>query len=190
MQNLDFDTIFIMNTLEIIEKYYKKDSDLYNILVGHSMDVMRKSLEIATQHPELDIDIEFLCEAAMLHDIGINMTYAPGIECYGVMPYLCHGYLGREILDNEGLSKHALVCERHTGVGLSAEDIEKLSLPLPIRDMIPVSIEEEIICFADCFFSKNHIGEEKSLDKIRREISHYTHKGAVEQFDLWCEKFL
>lgn len=182
--------IFIMDTLTIIEKYYKKDSDLYNILVGHSMDVMRKSLEIATNHPELDIDIEFLCQAAMLHDIGINMTYAPGIECFGVMPYLCHGYLGREILDNENLPKHALVCERHTGVGLSAEDITKLSLPLPVRDMIPVSIEEEIICFADCFFSKTRIGEEKSLDKIRREIAQYTHKDAVAQFNLWCEKFL
>lgn len=179
-----------MNALAIIEKYYKKDSDLYNILVGHSMDVMRKSLVIATNHPELDVDIEFLCEAAMLHDIGINLTNAPGIECYGVMPYLCHGYLGREILDAENLPLHGLVCERHTGVGLSAQDIEELSLPLPIRDMIPITMEEQIICFSDCFFSKTRIGEEKTLDKIRREVAQYTNKNAVAKFNEWCDKFL
>lgn len=179
-----------MDVLKIIEKYYKKDSDLYNLLIGHSMDVMHKALDIANKHPELNIDVEFVSESAMLHDIGINMTNAPGIYCYGIMPYICHGYLGRELLDNEGLPQHALVCERHTGVGLAAEDIEKMSLPLPIRDMIPETIEEELICFADCFFSKTHIGQEKSLEKIRRELAQYTHKDAVGQFNLWCEKFL
>lgn len=179
-----------MFTLAIIEKYYKKDSDLYNILVGHSQDVMNKALSIALSRPELEVDIEFLSEAAMLHDIGINLTYSPGIECYGIMPYLCHGYLGREILEKEGLPRHALVCERHTGVGLTAEDIQRLSLPLPIRDMVPETIEEEIICFSDCFFSKTNIGEEKPLDQIRKEVERYTNPNALDKFNSWVDKFL
>lgn len=179
-----------MQPLAIIEKYYKKDSDLYIMLIQHSQDVMNKSLSIIDKHPELNADCQFVAEAAMLHDIGINLTYAPGIHCYGIMHYLCHGYLGREILDKEGLPKHALVCERHTGVGLTKEDIKKLSLPLPLRDMVPISIEEEIICFADCFFSKTRLGVEKSVDQVRKEVSRYANPNAVDIFDAWCKKFL
>ncbi len=60
----------------------------------------------------------------MLHDIGIFLTNAPHIGCYGDKPYICHGYLGREILDKEGLPGHAMVCERHVGAGLTVTDIE------------------------------------------------------------------
>ncbi len=112
-----------MDPLVIIEKYYKKDSDLYNILISHSTDVMNKALSIAKKHPELSIDTDFIKEAAMLHDIGIFLTNAPSIHCYGIAPYVCHGYLGREILDAEGYPLHGLVCERHTGVGISLKEI-------------------------------------------------------------------
>ena len=179
-----------METLSIIKKYYKENSDLYHIIVGHSMDVMQKSLEIATKHPELNIDINFLSEAAMLHDIGINLTYAPNIECFGIMPYLCHGYLGRELLEKEGLEAHALVCERHIGIGLRKEDIIALSLPLPIRDMLPLTTEEKIISFADCFFSKTNIGKEKSHKEVREVVSKYENPNALPIFDEWSEMFL
>lgn len=178
-----------MNTLSIIEKYYKKDSELYNILVKHSTDVKNKALSIAKKHPELNIDTGFTEEAAMLHDIGIFLTNAPSIKCFGIAPYVCHGYLGREILDKEGLPKHALVCERHTGTGISLEEIESNHLPLPHRDMRPVSIEEKVICFADCFFSKTRPGEERSVEKVKQSIAKFG-KDSVTQFDKWVAIFL
>ena len=141
-----------MDVIAIIEKYYKKDSDLYKILIRHSKEVMNKALEIAKKHPELNADLQFIKEAAMLHDIGIFLTNAPSIECNGIAPYVCHGYLGRELLDAQGYHRHALVCERHTGVGISLEEIKAENLPLPHRNMQPMSIEEKIICFADCFY--------------------------------------
>lgn len=178
-----------MNPLEIIKKYYNEDNDLYKILVDHSTDVTRKAVEIANMHPELHIDVKFIKEAGMLHDIGIYKTNAPTIECYGEYPYIAHGYLGSEILKEEGYPIHALVCERHTGTGLSIEDIVSRKLPIPIRDMRPISIEEQVICFADCFYSKTHLGEEKSVDKIRKKLSKF---GDIEvnKFDKWCELFL
>lgn len=179
-----------MEPLSIIKKYYKENSDLYHVLVGHSMDVMHKSLEMAMKHPELNIDLNFLSEAAMLHDIGINMTYAPNIECYGIMPYLCHGYLGREMLEKEGYPEHALICERHVGIGLTKEDIVVLSLPLPIRDMIPITNEEKIISLADSFFSKTNIGQEKTLKEVREVVGKYENKNALSIFHEWCEMFL
>lgn len=178
-----------MNTLAVIEKIYKKDSDLYNILVSHSTSVKNKALSIARNHPELNIDIQFVEEAAMLHDIGIFLTDAPSIKCFGTFPYLCHGYLGREILEGMGYPRHALVCERHTGTGLSEEDIIAQRLPLPHRDMNPVSIEEQVICFADCFFSKTHLEEQKSIEKVRKGLSKFGER-SVLLFDRWCALFL
>ncbi len=63
----------------------------------------------------------------------------------------------------EGYPRHALVCERHTGAGLSLEGIIAQDLPVPHREMVPVSLEEQVICFADKFYSKTHLEKEKSV---------------------------
>lgn len=178
-----------MDPFEIIEQYYEKDSPSYNILVRHSCDVANKAVKIATNHPELNIDKTFVWEASMLHDIGIFLTNAPDIECYGTFPYISHGFLGHDLLIRHHLPQHALVCERHTGVGLSIEDIIQQDLPLPHRDMRPKSIEEQVVCFADCFFSKSNLDKEKSPDKIKKKLDKMGADKA-EQFDSWCNLFL
>src|SRR4030042_5843938 len=142
-----------MDPLKIIEKYYPAGSRAYYLLVHHSKMVTEKALEIAKKLKRVTPDLIFIEEAAMLHDIGILFTNEPNIGCYGDKPYVCHGYLGRELLEKEGFPKHALICERHIGVGISRKDIEEKNLPLPQREVAPVSIEEQIICYADKFFS-------------------------------------
>ncbi len=174
---------------DIIKKYYQEGSELYDILLTHSFSVADKALFISQAHPELNLDQGFIYEASMLHDIGIYRTDAPDIQCFGEYPYICHGYLGSDLLKAEGLPFHALVCERHTGTGLKLEEIEKNNLPLPHRDMIPVSMEEQLICFADKFFSKTKPGKEKSIEKIRKGLSRYGDE-SVRQFDDWCNFFL
>ena len=137
-----------MNALAIINKYYSEENELKHILLTHSRSVADKALQIAVKHPELHLDTGFLEEAALLHDIGIFMTDASGIQCFGTHPYICHGYLGSELLMKEGYPRHALVCERHTGAGMSLQSIIEQDLPIPHRDMVPVSMEEQVICFA------------------------------------------
>jgi len=178
-----------MNHLEIIDRYYNNNPDLRRLLIRHSEDVAMKALGIAQNHPELDIDRQFVFEAAMLHDIGIFKTSAPEIHCFGRERYLRHGILGAELLRNEGLPQHALVCERHTGAGLTKKEIAGRRLPLPRADFIPVSMEEQLICFADCFFSKTKPEKEKSVGDIRRKMEKYSRR-SVKQFDAWCELFL
>ncbi len=106
-----------MDALAIINKYYPEDNELKHILLTHSRSVADKALWIAGKHPELNLDKQFLEEAAMLHDIGIFMTDAEGICCFGSYLYICHGYLGADLMRKEGFPRHALVCERHTGSG-------------------------------------------------------------------------
>lgn len=178
-----------MDPLEIIDKYYPDDNSLKQILLKHSSDVAAKAVDIADMHPELNLDRDFLYEAAMLHDIGIFLTDAPGIYCTGGEPYIAHGYLGADLLRQEGYPRHALVCERHTGAGLSLDDIISQQLPIPQREMLPISMEEQVICFADKFFSKSHSDKEKTVEKARKALSKYGEDG-LRRFDRWCRMFL
>lgn len=173
-----------MDVLGIIERYYPEENELKEIFMIHARKVTALALDMAKRHPELDMDLQFIEEAAMLHDLGIFLTDAPRIHCYGKAEYLCHGYLGAEILRSLGYERHARVCERHTGTGLSKEQIVLNGWNIPAKDMFPETLEEQLICFADKFFSKtkflnvprsfeqviesmNKISEE-SADKVRQ----------------------
>jgi uncharacterized protein len=67
--------------------------------------------------------------------------------------------------------------------------IEQHDLPLPRRDFLPVSPEEQLICFADKFFSKTKLDKEKSVGKIRESLSAYGEE-TVLRFNDWCKRFL
>ena len=176
------------NPFEIINKYYPVDSKIHFILLKHSEQVKDKALKIVEMHPEFNFDKQFVSEAAMLHDIGIFKCDAPRIFCHGTHQYIEHGYLGAELLRSEGLPRHALVCERHTGVGLSLELILRNKMPLPHRDLIPVSLEEQLICYADKFFSKTQLDEPHSIDRIRKYLTRYG-EAEVAKFDEWHRLF-
>ena len=177
-----------MDTIKLIQKYYDSESRLYNVLVDHSTSVKNKALVVAKKVKHLNPDLEFIKEASMLHDIGIFQVYAPQIGCFGENPYPCHGYLGRKILEKEGFLKHALVCERHLGVGITKEDIIRQKLPLPKRNMVSVTLEEKIISFADNFFSKDNLFKERSINTIRRSLAQFG-KQKAEKFNKWLKFF-
>ena len=177
-----------MKVLNLIHKYYAGQPELEQILLKHSEDVAQKVLDIAEAHPEFHLDRQFLYEAAMLHDIGILYVDAPGICCHGTKPYICHGMLGAELLRNEGLPAHARVAERHTGTGLTKEEILRQSLPLPPRDFVPETLEEKIICYADKFFSKSHLEEVKTPEQAMRSLEKFG-PSCVDTFKAWMSEF-
>lgn len=179
-----------MNPLFLIEKYYTPGSSLYKILVDHSRQVTQKSLEIARNLAHLEPDFEFIEKAAMLHDIGIFMTRAESIGCTGKHPYISHGYLGRKLLDEHGFDPgFGLVAERHTGAGITLDNILQKKLPLPHRDMVPVTLEEKIICCADKFFSKNPKHRDKTMTPqlILKELEKIN-KDHARRFAEWIEE--
>ena len=173
----------------LIDRYYSDNQPLKELLLIHSRLVADKALGIADAHPELDVDKGFIEEAAMLHDIGIFLTDAAPIHCFGKYHYICHGYLGAQLLLKENLPRHALVAERHTGTGLTLKQILERNLPVPHRDMIPVSTEEKIICFADKFYSKTRPEEEKTVSQAENSLAKFGQEG-VAVFRQWCEQFL
>ncbi len=177
-----------MNPHQLIDKYYSSQTDLHFVITTHSNQVKDKALDVIRKHPELKADAVFIEEAALLHDIGIFMTDAPRIHCHGLSLYIQHGFLGSELLRKEGFEAHALVSERHTGVGISQETIIDRQLPLPVRDMLPLTVEERIICYADKFYSKTELHKEHNLERIQKSLSHH-HPSHWDIFKEWHSIF-
>lgn len=183
---------------QIIDKYYPSDDNLRRLLFHHSRQVAQRALAVAARHPELGADVIFLENAAMLHDIGICATDAPGIHCHGTQPYLLHGRLGAEMMRQEGALRDgeearlceaiARVCERHTGTGLTAENIREQHLPLPEEDFLPETIEEQIVCYADKFYSKSHPERERTVEQTASSLEKFGTEG-VEKFLAWAQRF-
>ena len=182
-----------INPHAILAKHYDPASELYGLLLTHSLLVTRKARELGeaylTRHPEASVDMEFLTEAGLLHDIGIGRCDAPDIFCHGKSPYICHGVIGREILDAEGLPRHALVCERHSGSGIGIDEVREEKLPIPERDYLPLSLEEKLICVADKFYSKSgrKVWKEKSPGRIADGLAKWGQPTA-ERWRALCEE--
>lgn len=174
--------------MRIIEKYYPEDNALRRLLVHHSRQVAERALLVADRHPELGLDRAFLYRAAMLHDIGIFRTDAPAIHCHGTAPYLMHGRLGAELMRAEGLEREARVCERHTGTGLTARQIEAQGLPLPPGNYCPETPEEQVVCYADKFYSKSHPERERTPEQVEHSLAKFGPEG-VATFRAWHERF-
>ena len=180
----------MIDTYSIIHRFYEQGSQLCDLLVKHSEQVAAMAQQLAQRliDRHVPVDIDFVVEAAMLHDIGIIHTDAPGIYCHGTEPYICHGVIGRAMLDEIGLFRHALVCERHTGAGLTLQEIEERNLPLPHRDLLPLSLEEKLVCYADKFYSKSHVGPARSMEVTRGKLLKFG-GGTIARFDEMAALF-
>lgn len=173
---------------KIIDKYYLPGTRVREILLKHSRQVADKALSIAhSLHLELSDDA--IEAAAMLHDIGIYLTDAAGIGCHGTEPYIRHGILGAALLRNEGADEEiAAVAERHTGAGITADDIKQMSLPIPEGDYMPRTLLERLICYADKFYSKSSDMKEKPLEKVRASMLRHS-QPTLERFEALHNEF-
>ncbi len=143
----------------IIDKYYPAGTRLRDIYMQHALQVTDEALTTA-RRKQLPLDENEIRAAAMLHDIGIFMTDAPGIDCHGTAPYVDHGPLGAALLRSEGAPESwARVAERHTGSGIGT--------------LVPETLLERLICYADKFYSKSGTMLRKSPDSISRSLSRF-----------------
>lgn len=206
-----------MDYLALLHRYYPEDNALRRMLLHHSRQVCARALQIVERHPELGANRNLVEAGAMLHDIGIFLTDAPGIHCHGTAHYILHGSLGAQLLRNEAeqlkeekqqaeqLKEEQLqaiqlqeelhfyealarICERHTGTGLTRQTIIERGLPDPHQDLLPETIEEQIICYADKFYSKSHLERERTIPQTLHSLEKFGDEG-VEKFRHWTELF-
>ena len=186
-----------MDYSKIIDYYYPEDDELRRLLLVHSRAVADKALRICRQQPEMNLNRDFVEAAAMLHDIGIMKCDAPGIYCHGTEPYIRHGIMGAEMLrllePSGALEPFARVCQRHTGAGITRREVLEQGLPMPLPDddsepYMPETIEEQIVCYADKFFSKTKLDREKTMEEVVRSLAKFG-TGGVARFQQWAQTF-
>ncbi len=96
-----------LEPLSVLGRFYEPGTALYHLLVRHGRQVAAKSRRIARRLNDPAVDMDFIEEAALLHDIGIIGVRAPDLGCTGTADYICHGVIGREMLESPGLARHA-----------------------------------------------------------------------------------
>ncbi|MBD3244735.1 MAG: HD domain-containing protein [Candidatus Moranbacteria bacterium] len=187
-----------MNPLKLLNKYHNPNSEAYRILLIHSILVTQKALKIAERLKKSKSDKKFIYQAAMLHDIGFGFPDFSGSgdsilkKIKQKKFYIGHGYWGQKILESEGLNKHARVASNHIGIGIKKEEIEQLNWPLPKIDFKPKSLEEQIISYADLFFSKNpqNLFQKETINEISKEIKTYRFaQKKLKTFYKWQKQF-
>ena len=186
-----------MDYAKVIDFFYPEDNELRRLLLAHSRAVADKALLICDRHPELNLDRDFIEAAAMLHDIGIRECNAPSIFCLGTEPYIKHGIMGAEMLrslePSGTLEAFARVCQRHTGAGITRQEALDQGLPMPLPDddsepYIPETLEEQVVCYADKFFSKTKLHREKTVEEAARSLAKFGPNG-VDRFLRWAAQF-
>lgn len=83
------------------------------------------------------VDVQLIEISSLLHDVGRSNTHT-----------VDHALVGGEIARSWGLPKSvALIIERHVGGGIPQEEAKRLGWP--VRDYLPQTLEEKIVCYAD-----------------------------------------
>jgi uncharacterized protein len=104
--------------------------------VQHSLEVARKSLEIASR-VKIPVDKHLLARGAIFHDLGKAKTY--GME---------HGEIGAKMAEELGLEETIRqIILKHIRGGLTEAEAKELGLP--VRDYTLRTPEEKIVIYAD-----------------------------------------
>ena len=152
---------------------YKKE--ILEIIWTHSLIVKSISLQIADdleKKYEIKTDRKLIEVGALIHDIG---TYDYYDDKYKTKKnYVLHGRIGYEILLKEKVSKKkARFALTHIGVGYESD--------------IPISIEEEIVAYADSFHSKKPV-EFNSFEDGKKHLESFDlNKGVI--YERFKDKF-
>jgi uncharacterized protein len=119
-----------------------------------------------------DLNAALVRAGSLLHDIGVYSLY-DGNGKLDTSDYVRHGLLGYELLRAAGFpGALCRFCSRHTGMGLSSDDVRDQGLPLPVADYLAESGEEKLVMYADKFHSKSRppafFTADSALARVRR----------------------
>ena len=129
----------------------------FDINWTHSLIVKEIAMQFTKKLKKrgLEVNEDMVKIGALIHDIGVYQIWEAESSNMRNIPYISHGLIGYNILIKEGYSiKHSRFALTHTGLGITKENIKEQKLQLPLNDYIPITLEEELIAFADRFHTK------------------------------------
>lgn len=177
-----------MTLTQLIDTYYPAGTLRRDILLRHSESVGALAKDINERH-RLLLEPDVIDQAALAHDVGIAGCDAPSIGCTGAEPYIRHGLLGAELIRGASLPEWmAMVALHHTGAGLTRQEILEQNLPLPACDFMPETLLEQLICYADKFYSKGGDFSRKPFAKVRQQMARHGDE-SLRRFEVLHQRF-
>jgi uncharacterized protein len=139
--------------IRALHRKYATTPPAFDLVYGHSQIVHEVAQQLLDRN-HLDLDADLVRAGSLLHDIGVYRLYGEDGQL-DQASYLRHGILGHDLLKAEGLPEAlGRFCSRHTGMGLSRDDVQRQHLPLPPGDYRAETGEEQLVMYADKFHSK------------------------------------
>lgn len=140
--------------IRLLHEKWAPTPEIFDLVYTHCAIVCRiaERLLARTGH---GLDAALVRAGSLLHDIGVYRLCDAdgGIDS---ARYIRHGLLGHELLRREGFPE--VLCRfasRHTGVGITCDDVRTQGLPLPVADYVAETGEERLVMYADKFHSKS-----------------------------------
>jgi len=135
----------------------KCKDQILDLVWTHSQIVKDISLQISNNlinRQQINLDLNLISAGALIHDLGFYKCFDNNFN--KIEKYILHGRFGYELCHREKLPESiSRFCLVHVGVGIFPN--------------IPITVEEEIITYADCFHSKNGSGF-KNINKIKNNF--------------------
>jgi uncharacterized protein len=139
--------------IRALHEHYAPTRAAFELVHTHCVIVCRLVEQLlAGRDHNLDVDVARA--GCLLHDVGVYRLYGPSGEL-DQDNYVRHGVLGYELLRDIGMAEVLCrFCSRHTGMGLSRDDVRRQGLPVPVDDYLAETVEERLVMYADKFHSK------------------------------------
>ena len=151
-----------MNPISLLEKYYEENRGGFEIVLEHSSMVAGKALAIARGLSEPGIDLGFLEEAALLHDIGVSRTSKTPLSMYmahkGVMvaniPLVPEADPPKELFSLPPERIVGLTIQPEKLINIRRERLRVLGLDVEVSNYAQWERVEEELSFARSVFRK------------------------------------
>lgn len=166
---------------------YAPNKEVLDLVWTHCRIVADIAIQLSRNSPN-DINNELVKAGCLLHDIGVYSLFdGSGFE--STKNYITHGVRGEEVLKAEGFSEKLYrFASHHTGAGISRKQIIETNLPLPHRDFLAETIEEELVMYADKFHSKSEPPSFNSYNYYKDYIRRFGTEASAS-FAQLSEKF-
>ena len=118
---------------------------------------------------------------ALVHDVGAYKVSKDGFSFDD--SYLFHGLYGYLELHKAGFGEEmALFARNHTGSGITRREVIKENLLLPPQDYLPLTVEQKVVAYADCFHTKSNPPAFVSFEEAEKRIARFG-KGPKDRFE-------
>jgi uncharacterized protein len=139
--------------IRALHERYAPTAEAFESVYTHCLIVCAVAEQLLEHHRPA-LEAQLVRAGCLLHDIGVYRLYDPAGKLDHAN-YIQHGVLGHELLRDLGFPEEICrFCSHHTGMGLTRDDVLRQALPIPARDYLAESGEEQLVMYADKFHSK------------------------------------